>query len=44
MRPVPVYIERQMIRVPAGYRRGVIDGRVVVYDRRGFILDVAMLF
>jgi hypothetical protein len=44
MRPVPVYIERDMVRVPRGYRRGVIDGRAVVFDHRGFILDVAVLF
>lgn len=44
MRPVPVYIERDMMRVPRGYYRGVIDGRAVVYDRRGFILDLAVLF
>ncbi len=44
MRPVPVYLERDMMRVPRGYYRGVIDGRAVVYDRRGFILDVAVLF
>ena len=42
--PVPVYIERQMVPVPRGYRRGVIDGRAVIYDNRGFILDVAVLF
>jgi len=44
MRPVPVYIERDMRRVPRGYSRGIIDGRAVIYDRRGFILDVAVLF
>jgi len=44
MRPVPVYIERDMVRLPQGYRRGVIDGRAVVYDNRGFILDQAVLF
>lgn len=44
MRPLPVYVERDMVRVPRGYHRGVIDGRVVVYDDRGFILDIAVLF
>lgn len=44
MRPVPVFIERDMMRVPRGYSRGIIDGRAVIYDRRGFILDVAVLF
>lgn len=44
MRPVPVYLERGFVSVPRGYRRGLIDGHAVVYDRRGFILDVAVLF
>jgi len=44
VRPVPVYIERELPRVPRGYHRGVIDGRAVVYDDRGFILDIAVLF
>lgn len=44
MRPVPAYIGRDMRRVPRGYYRGVIDGRAVIYDRRGVILDVAVLF
>ena len=44
MRPVPVYVEREMVVVPRGYRRGLIDGHAVVYNDRGFILDVAVLF
>jgi hypothetical protein len=44
MRPVPVYMERELVVVPHGYRRGVIDGHAVVYNDRGFILDVAVLF
>lgn len=44
MQPVPVFIEREMRPVPRGYFRGIIDGRAVVYDRRGFILDVAVVF
>ena len=44
MRPVPVYVERELVVVPRGYRRGVIDGHAVVYNDRGFILDVAVLF
>ena len=44
MRPVPVYVEREMVVVPHGYRRGMIDGHAVVYNDRGFILDVAVLF
>jgi hypothetical protein len=44
MRPVPVYIEREMVAVPRGYRRGIIDGHVVVYNPSGLIVDVAVLF
>ena len=44
MRPVPVYVERDLVVVPHGYRRGIIDGHAVVYNDRGFILDVAVLF
>ena len=42
--PVPAYVERQLIAVPRGYYRGIIDGQVIVYNDRGFILDVAALF
>jgi hypothetical protein len=41
---VPVYVEREMVVVPHGYHRGIIDGHAVVYNDRGFILDVAVLF
>lgn len=44
IRPVPVYVEREMVVVPRGYHRGLIDGHAVVYNDRGFILDVAMVF
>ena len=44
MRPIPVYVERDLYVVPRGYRRGIIDGRAVVYNDRGFILDGAVLF
>lgn len=42
--PVPVYVERRLPPIPYGYRRGIIDGHVVVHDSSGFILDVALLF
>ena len=44
IRPVPVYLEPELVVVPQGYRRGIIDDRAVVYNNRGFILDVAVLF
>lgn len=45
MEPLPVAIEREMPRLPDGYRRGVIDGHAVVYSSRaGTIVDVAVVF
>ena len=44
IRPVPVYVERELVVVPHGYRRGLIDGHAVVYNDRGFVLDVALVF
>jgi hypothetical protein len=44
IRPVPVYVERDLHRLPRGYRRGIIDGHVVVHDGRGMIVDVSVLF
>jgi hypothetical protein len=44
VRPVPVSVERELVAVPYGYRRGLIDGHAVVYNDRGVILDVAVLF
>ena len=42
--PVPVYVERGFVPVPRSYYRGFIDGRAVVYDSRGLILDVAAVY
>ena len=44
MRPVPVYVERQLAVLPHGYHRGIIDGHAVVYNSRGLIIDLAVLF
>ena len=44
MRPYPVYVEREVVVIPHGYRRGIIDGHAVIYNSRGMILDVAVLF
>ncbi len=41
---VPVYMEPQFVPVPYGYQRGFIDGHAVVYNSRGFILDIAAVF
>ncbi|MGH9349834.1 MAG: hypothetical protein ACRD26_21495 [Vicinamibacterales bacterium] len=45
MEPMPVVIERELVVLPAGYRRGVIDGHAVIYNpRTSVIVDVAVLF
>jgi Ni/Co efflux regulator RcnB len=44
MRPVPVHVERNLVVLPHGYHRGIIDGHAVVYNSRGLILDLAVLF
>jgi hypothetical protein len=44
MRRVPVHIERDLVVLPHGYHRGIIDGHAVVYNARGLIVDVAVLF
>ena len=43
--PFPVVLERQLVMLPRGYRRGVIDRQAVVFDpRTHVIVDVAVLF
>jgi hypothetical protein len=45
MEPMPAVIERELVVLPAGYRRGVIDGHAVIYNERtNVIIDVAVLF
>lgn len=41
----PEAVERQLVALPRGYRRGVVDGHAVILDdRTHVILDVAVLF
>jgi hypothetical protein len=43
--PFPLEIERHLVVLPGGYRRGVIDGHAVVFDPfTQVIVDVASLF
>jgi hypothetical protein len=43
--PLPIVVERQLVPVPSGYRRGIIDGYVVIYEpRTRVVIDVAALF
>jgi hypothetical protein len=45
MEPLPVVVERQLVPIPSGYRRGLIDGHVVVYNPgTQVIVDVVPLF
>jgi hypothetical protein len=43
--PFPVVLERQLVVLPYGYRRGLIDGYAVLFDpRTRGIVDVAPLY
>jgi hypothetical protein len=45
MEPFPVEVERELVVLPSGYRRGVLDGHAVIYNpRTQVIIDVAVLF
>jgi hypothetical protein len=45
MQPLPVVVERQLTPCPPDYRRGFIDGQVVVYNpRTQVILDISAVF
>ena len=44
MAPLPASLERACAPLPGGYRRGVIEGHAVIYNSRGIIIDVAVLF
>jgi hypothetical protein len=45
IQPLPVAIERQLVVLPPDYRRGYIDGAVVVYSpRTQVVVDVVAMF
>lgn len=45
MEPLPVVVERQLVPLPPGYRRGYIDGSIVIYSpRTQVMIDVVSLF
>ena len=45
VQPLPVVVERQMVPVPSGYRRGIIDGYAVLYNPgTQVIIDVTAVF
>ena len=44
-RPFSVDVERQLVVLPTGYRRGVIEGHAVIFNSRTHVIfDVAALF
>ena len=45
MEPFPAALERGLVVLPAGYKRGVIDGHAVIYNPiTRAIMDIAALF
>ncbi len=45
MEPVPVAVERRLVVLPPEYRRGYIDGSIIVYSPRTHVaIDVVSLF
>jgi hypothetical protein len=45
MKPLPVSVERELVVLPRGYRRGYIDGAVVVYSPRSQVMiDIVAVF
>jgi hypothetical protein len=45
MEPFPVALERQMVALPGGYQRGIIDGHAVIYKPgTSIIIDATILF
>ena len=44
MEPFPVALERQLPPLPSGYSRGVFDAHAGIYNQRGNIIDIAVLF
>jgi hypothetical protein len=45
IQPLPVVVERQLVVLPPDYRRGYIDGSIVVYSpRTHVVVDVATVF
>ena len=44
MTPMPVELERRLEPLPAGYSRGVLEGRAVIYRPGGILVDATVLF
>jgi hypothetical protein len=45
MQPLEPEVERRLVAMPAGYRRGIVDGRAVIMDdRTHVVVDMAVVF
>ena len=45
MEPLAPEIERRLVVLPAGYRRGIVDGQAVIIDNRTHVVvDIAAVF
>jgi len=45
MQPLAPVVERRLVALPAGYSRGIVDGRAVIYDDRTHVMvDMAVVF
>jgi hypothetical protein len=45
MQPLDPVVERRLVALPAGYSRGIVDGRAVIYDDRTHVMvDMAVVF
>lgn len=45
LEPLPVVVERELVPLPYGYRRGLLDGLAVIYSpRTGVIVDATAVF
>lgn len=45
LEPLDPVVERRLVALPAGYRRGIVDGRAVIYDNRTHVMvDMAVVF
>jgi len=45
LQPFDPDVERHLVALPAGYRRGIVDGRAVIMDdRTHVVVDMAVVF
>jgi hypothetical protein len=45
LQPFDPVVERRLVALPAGYRRGIVDGRAVIMDDRTHVMiDMAVVF